>query len=127
MLALPALVKGVFYDDDCLQGTWDLVRVELGGAPRSLRGRAKGSVAGPHSGGIKLLDLARELLAIASVGLARQDVRNSRGENETIYLDALDRQLASGRSPAHDIRERWETAWEERIEELIEFAAYQTE
>jgi glutamate--cysteine ligase len=74
-----------------------------------------------------LLDLARELSAIARVGLARQDVRNARGENETIYLDALDRQLALGRSPAHDIRERWETVWEERIEDLVEFTAYRIE
>ncbi len=43
MLALPALVKGVFYDDDCMLGAWDLVQVvELVGAPRSIRGRAKG-------------------------------------------------------------------------------------
>jgi glutamate--cysteine ligase len=124
MLALPALVKGVFYDDDCMLGAWDLVkswswseRVDVyETAPReALRTRVRG---------IPLLDLARELAAIARVGLMRQDVRNSRGENETIYLDALDRQLALGSSPARIIAERWQTEWEERIDRLIDFAAY---
>jgi glutamate--cysteine ligase len=124
MLALPALVKGVFYDDDCMLGAWDLVRswswserldAYVAAQKEALRARVRG---------IQLLDLARELSAIARVGLDRQNVRNSRGENETIYLDSLDRQLASGRSPAHEIHERWQTAWEERIEDLVEFAAY---
>ena len=26
MLALPALFKGILYDDDCLEGAWDLVK-----------------------------------------------------------------------------------------------------
>jgi glutamate--cysteine ligase len=127
MLALPALVKGVFYDDDCMLGAWDLVR------SWSWSERLEAYVAAQQEAllarvrGIRLLDLARELSAIARVGLARQDVRNARGENETIYLDALDRQLALGRSPAHDIRERWETVWEERIEDLVEFTAYRIE
>ncbi len=124
MLALPALVKGVFYDDDCMLGAWDLVK------SWSWSERLDAYAAAPKEGvlarvrGIRLLDLARELSAIARVGLIRQDVRNARGDNEAIYLDALDRQLALGRSPAHEISERWETAWEERMEDLVEFAAY---
>jgi glutamate--cysteine ligase len=124
MLALPALVKGAFYDDDCMLGAWDLVK------SWSWSERLDAYAAAPKEGvlarvrGIRLLDLARELSAIARVGLIRQDLRNSRGDNEAIYLDALDRQLALGRSPAHEISERWETAWEERIEDLIEFSAY---
>ena len=26
MLALPALLKGILYDDDCIDGAWDLVK-----------------------------------------------------------------------------------------------------
>jgi glutamate--cysteine ligase len=124
MLALPALVKGVFYEPDCLLAAWDLVkswswseRLEIYAASHkeALRARIRG---------IPLLDLARELSAIARVGLERQDVRNGRGQNEAIYLDALDRQLALGRSPARQIAELWQTAWEERIERLVEFSAY---
>jgi len=51
MLAVPAIVKGVFYDNDCLEGAWDLVkkwtleeRVELQNAVnrQALRARIRG-------------------------------------------------------------------------------------
>ncbi|HUE39078.1 MAG TPA: hypothetical protein VMR29_06215, partial [Candidatus Binatia bacterium] len=74
--------------------------------------------------GIRLLDLARELSAIARIGLERQNVRNGRGENETIYLDGLDRELALGRSPARQIAALWQQEWEERMDRLVEFSAY---
>jgi glutamate--cysteine ligase len=124
MLALPALVKGVFYDDDCMLGAWDLVKSWSWSERLDAYAAAPKEAVLARVRGIRLLDLARELSAIARVGLIRQDVRNARGDNEAIYLDGLDRQLALGRSPAHEISERWETAWEERIEDLVEFAAY---
>src|SRR5262245_17220485 len=124
MLALPALVKGVFYDDDCMLGAWDLVKSWSWSERLEAYTAAQKEALLARVRGARLLDLARELSAIARVGLIRQDVRNARGEHEAIYLDGLDRQLALGRSPAHVICERWETVWEERIEDLIEFAAY---
>ena len=124
MLALPALVKGVFYDDDCMLGAWDLVKSWSWSERLEAYTAAQKEALLARVRGVRLLDLARELSAIARVGLVRQNVRNARGENEAIYLDALGRQLALGRSPAHVLCERWETAWEERIEDLVEFAAY---
>jgi glutamate--cysteine ligase len=124
MLALPALVKGVFYDDDCMVGAWDLVKSWSWSERLETYAAAQKEALLARVRGVRLLDLARELSAIARVGLIRQNVRNARGENEAIYLDAFDRQLALGCSPAHVICERWETVWEERIEDLVEFAAY---
>jgi len=127
MLALPALVKGVFYDDDCMLGAWDLVkhwswseRLEIYDASHreDLQARIRG---------IRLLDLARELSAIARVGLERQNVRNSKGQNEAIYLDSLDSLLALGRSAAREILDRSETEWEGRIERLVDFSAYRAD
>jgi glutamate--cysteine ligase len=124
MLALPALSKGVLYDDDCLLGAWDLVkawswneRVDayLDSHKEALQARVRG---------VRLLELARELCAIARVGLKKQNVRNGHGEDETIYLAGLERQLELGRSPARVIAERWEREWDEKIEKLIDFASY---
>ena len=40
MLSLPALLKGVLYDDDCLDAAWDLGQaLELRGTPRAQRSR----------------------------------------------------------------------------------------
>jgi glutamate--cysteine ligase len=124
MLALPALVKGVFYDGDCMLGAWDLVKSWSWSERLEIYDASHKEALFARIRGISLLDLARELSTIARVGLERQNVRNGRGENETIYLDALDRQLALGCSPAHTIAQRWQTEWEERIDRLIDFTAY---
>lgn len=124
MLALPALVKGVFYDDDCLLGAWDLVKAWSWSERQEIYDRSHREALEARIRGIRLLDLARELASIARVGLERQNVKNGRGQNEAVYLDGLDRQLALGRSPAEEIGERWETEWEESIARLIEFTAY---
>ena len=126
MLALPALVKGVFYDDDCMLGAWDLVKSWSWSERLEIYDASHREALSARIRGIPLLDLARELSAIARVGLERQNVRNGRGENETIYLDAFDRQLALRCSPADIIAQRWQTEWEERIDRLIDFTAYRS-
>jgi glutamate--cysteine ligase len=125
MLALPALVKGVFYDDDCLAGAWDLVKSWSWSERQEIYYASHREALQARIRNIPLLDLAKELSMIARVGLRKQNVRNSRDEDETIYLDSLDRQLALGRSPAREIAERWETEWEGRMERLVEFSAYE--
>jgi glutamate--cysteine ligase len=127
MLALPALVKGVFFDDDCMLGAWDLVKAWSWSERLEIYDASHREALAARIRGISLLDLARELSVIARVGLVRQDVRNARGENEAIYLDGLDRQLALGLCPGRLIRERWETEWEGRIEKLVEFSAYRVQ
>jgi glutamate--cysteine ligase len=124
MLALPALVKGVFYDDDCMLGAWDLVKGWSWSERLEIYDSSHREALQARIRGIRLLELARELAGIARVGLERQNVRNSRGENEAVYLDGLDRQLARGRSPAREIRDRWGSEWEENIDRLVEFSAY---
>jgi glutamate--cysteine ligase len=126
MLALPALVKGVFYDDDCMLGAWDLVKSWSWSERLEIYDASHKEALSARIRGIPLLDLARELSAIARVGLERQNVRNGKGENETIYLDAFDRQLALRCSPADIIAQRWQTEWEERIDRLIDFTAYRS-
>src|SRR5262249_12430092 len=126
MLALPALVKGVFYTTDCVEAAWDLVK----------RWSFDERVASWHEvhrealfariRGIRVLELARELYAIAEQGLRRQAVVDERGRDERVYLERLGEQLESGRSPARVIAEKWrnEWAWDQRVERLIDYAEY---
>ncbi|MGH7898405.1 MAG: glutamate--cysteine ligase [Candidatus Binatia bacterium] len=124
MLALPALVKGLFYDSDCALAAWDLVKRWSWSERLEIYADSHREALAARIRGVRLLDLARELESIARIGLERQDARNSRGENETIYLSGLERQLALGRSPAQTIAERWRTEWQEGVAKLLEFAAY---
>jgi glutamate--cysteine ligase len=97
--ALPALLKGILYDDDAVDAAWELVdalpfeeRVQLWHEAakhglRSDRIRAKAT---------RLCTLARD-------ALERLDIRDSKGRTEARFLDPVDDLLAHGRSPADDL------------------------
>jgi glutamate--cysteine ligase len=124
MPALPALVKGVFYDSDCLQAAWDLVkgwswdeRMEIYFASHH------DALAAPIKR-YTLLDLAKELFEIAWEGLRRQAVLNTQGNDETIYLSPLKTLLSEGKCPADVLIEKWEGELQHDIKKLIAYAAY---
>jgi glutamate--cysteine ligase len=124
MPALSALVKGAFYDSDCLQAAWDLVKgwswdermqVYLDSHQDALNARIRR---------YSLLDLARELMAIAWEGLRRQRQVNKNGDDETIYLKPLKDLLDRGKCPADILLEKWEGELERDIKKLIAYSAY---
>jgi glutamate--cysteine ligase len=124
MLAVPALAKGVFYEADCLQAAWDLVkawsweeRLELYHAVhrQALQARIRRW---------QVADLARELVAIAIEGLHRQAALNTAGQDESIYLGALEQQVKRGRCPADAVLEKWLGEYERDVSRLIAGSAY---
>jgi len=124
MPALSTLIKGAFYDSDCLQAAWDLVKgwswdermeVYLDSHLNALATRVRRYT---------LLDLAKELFDIAWAGLARQNVLNAVGENETIYLNPLKNLLAQNKCPADLLIEKWEGELHQDIKKLIAYSAY---
>lgn len=123
VLALPALWKGLLYDDSALAATWDLTRrwtmserwQHRADVPRD------GLLAPiPGSRG-KTLDLARELLAIASEGLAKQAERAGHPD-ESIHLAPLAELVRRGLSPADEALAKWRPSMTPRelIEALVE-------
>jgi glutamate--cysteine ligase len=124
MLAAPALVKGIFYEDDCLGAAWDLVkrwswedRVGLYHAVhrQALKARIRG---------VEVRELARELVAIASEGLERQRQLDTDGDSEAVYLERLQDLVRRGRCPAELIIEKWEGAWNHEMTRLVDGTAY---
>lgn len=124
VLAVPALLKGVLYEDDCLAAAWDLVKGWSWNQRLSLYHDAHREGLQARAGRIPLRDLARELAVIARHGLRNQAARNSRGEDETIYLTALEQQLESGASPARYVADNWERGWNRDVSRLIAFSSY---
>jgi glutamate--cysteine ligase len=96
--ALPALCKGLMYDDDAGEAAWELV-ADLEFAQRmQLWSRAR-------THGLSDPDIrakCQQLLEFARQGLERLDVRDSKGRTEARFLDALDEQVARGATPAAD-------------------------
>jgi glutamate--cysteine ligase len=124
MPALSALIKGAFYDSDCLQAAWDLVKgwswdermqVYLDSHENALAARIRR---------YSLLELAKEFLEIAMEGLRRQNVVNELGDDETIYLRPLKALLSQGKCPADILVEKWEGELHHDIKKLVAYSAY---
>jgi glutamate--cysteine ligase len=124
MLALPALVKGVFYTADCLDAAWDLVKRWSFEEHVALYRDVHREALLARFRGIKVLELARELYAIGEEGLRRQAVFDEEGRDERVYLERLGEQLDRGRSPARVIAEKWVGEWNRQAEPLIRYAEY---
>jgi glutamate--cysteine ligase len=100
LFAVPALWKGLLYDEVALRSAESLI------APLSAE-LVQAARPGIATAGLraKLLDRpiqtwASEILEIAQGGLQRLGVKNERGETEGIYLNALERLVHEGLSPA---------------------------
>lgn len=122
--ALPALWKGILYDAGARDAVWSLV----GNANAQDRGAALVDVAArglaAEFAGRRVLDVARELVAISKAGL---DAMISRGEadaSETGFLDPLHAVIERGTSPGEETLVRWRGEWNGSMDRLIESAKY---
>ena len=106
--ALPALWVGLLYDDQALDAAWDRVKhwtIEQREALRHIVPKMALDTPVPDGGTMR--DLATEVLEIASAGLSRRGELNASGDNEGGFLDPLREVVASGRSPADRLLERY--------------------
>jgi glutamate--cysteine ligase len=124
MPALSALVKGAFYDSDCLEAAWDLVKGWSWDERMQAYLDAHRDALATRVRRYALLDLARELFEIAWEGLRRQNQVNAVGEDETIYLKPLKDLLAQSKCPADLLLEKWEGELRHDIKRLIAYTAY---
>jgi len=110
--ALPAFWVGLLYDQGALDAAWDEVKHWSMDEREALRSAvpAQGLNA-PLPGGGKLLDLAGRILDISSAGLAARNCLNSSGDNETGYLDPLRDIVASGKTVAEQLLDKYHGPW----------------
>lgn len=110
--ALPALWVGLLYDQGALDAAWDLVKNWSIEEQQTLRDAVPSEgLDAPAPGGGTVGDLAHQVLDIAAAGLAARGEVNSMGDNEVGFLEPLRRIAKSGKSPAHDLLDRYEGAW----------------
>lgn len=97
VLALPALFVGLLYDAATLAAATSLIRDWTVAEMAELRAAVPRSALHTPFRDRKVMDIAREIVAMARAGLV------SRGHGEEIYLAPLEETLALGKTPA----ERW--------------------
>ena len=120
LCALPALWKGLLYDDEAMGAAWEMV------ADWSLEERAsihrnvpKMALKTPIPNHRTLKDLARPILSLAEGGLARQAQYNPKGCDETIYLKTLNHVAESGITPAERLLTAYHQRWHGRVDPVF--------
>ncbi|MFT7582867.1 MAG: glutamate--cysteine ligase [Myxococcota bacterium] len=104
--ALPALWKGLCYDDTALDAAWDLVRKWSWSERLQHRNDVvRDALAARVPAGYETAELARELLQISRYGLQRQAAANGH-EDESVFLNPLSKLTDQGKCPA-DVLLEW--------------------
>jgi glutamate--cysteine ligase len=127
MLSLPALLKGILYENDCMGAAWDLVKRWSYPERIALVDTACKFGLDTRTGKIRFRDLALELIGIAMEGLSRQHELNEHGQDESIYLLRLLDQVRGGHTQASLIIDRWKGRWNYDVHQLVEGCSYQAE
>lgn len=122
--ALPALWKGILYDENACAEAWKLVSRESFAERLDLQRDVARVGLRAEVGGRKVLDLARELLGIAAAGLVGSHCLDPAGRDERAVLEPLRPLLASGRAPADVWRERWHGELGRDPAKFVEAIAY---
>jgi glutamate--cysteine ligase len=122
--ALPALWKGLLYDDEASAAAAELAadwsREEREAASEVVARAGLRARIGERS----ILALAQQLVAISSEGLRRIGAAGQLDLDERGFLEPIRAQLALGKSPGEVVLERWEGAWDRSPARLIEYARY---
>ena len=110
--ALPALWVGLLYDDNALDAAWDEVKHwSLDGRQRLRDAVPKLGLKAETPDGETLQELGKRILALADAGLNARGRLNSSGDNESGFLDPLREVLASGKTPADRLLDRFHGEW----------------
>lgn len=126
LCALPAFWVGLCYDQTTLDAAWDLVKDWGAETRENLRVAASQNGLNASVDGIELLALSKEVVALAHQGLESRARKGANGllANETHFLNALHDTLASGKSPADELIELYNTEWQQDVSPIFDAMSY---
>jgi glutamate--cysteine ligase len=124
LCALPAFWVGLTYDQGALDSAWDLAKGLDADTRNALRVAASVDGLAGVANGVKLMDLAREAVAIAEAGLKARARPGAGGmlPDETHFLNALKDSIATGQTPADELLARYHGDWQGDLSQI--YAAY---
>jgi len=122
--SLPALWKGLLYDARSRAAVWERLRHHSQAAREAAREDVARRGLAARYGEEPVLELAREIAALAGDGLRRIGHAGRRDADESGFLDPIHEQLEQERSPGQVVADHWEGAWGRSLDRLIEYARY---
>jgi len=126
LCALPAFWVGVMYDQGSLDAAWDLVKDWDTETREALRVAAAKDGLQAQVGTINMLDLARQVVALAGAGLKARAKPGVGGlvPDESHFLSALQDSLESGKVPADELLEHYHGDWNGDLSKIYEAYKY---
>ena len=124
IVALAALMAGLYYDPDALGSAEALIEGWSAEDRQKLRDDAPLLGLAAEARGRDLRSVALDMLAISRSGLKRRARLNARGEDETILLHPLEAIADSGREPARHWIQRYEGPWGRSVDPSFDEAAF---
>jgi glutamate--cysteine ligase len=122
--ALPALWVGLLYDETVLAEAEALAMDMSADEREAIRQTVpvQGLKAPFRDGTVQ--DLARRMVALAKNGLTARNRLNPSGNDETIFLSALEEVVETGRTPADVLLERYHGSWKGDLDRVFKEFAY---
>ena len=113
LCALPALWVGLMYDQSALDAAWDLCKHWDPETREALRVAASVDGLAAETHGVKMHDLARQVVDLAEAGLKARGRAGSGGmiPDETHFLNALKDSIETGQAPADELLAQYHGDW----------------
>ena len=113
LCALPAFWVGLTYDQQALDGAWDLVKGWDAETREALRVAASVDGLQAKVDGVRMHDIAREAVALSEQGLKARARSGAGGmvPDETHFLNALKESIETGKVPADELLEDYNGKW----------------
>ena len=121
--ALPAFWTGLLYDQEALDGAYDLIKPWTAQDREQLRNDVPVQALTARIRGATVNEVAREALKLSRRGLKNRKRINGKSQDETIYLGPLEAIVSAGRTVSDDLLARYHGAWKGDIDQIFaEFA-----
>lgn len=117
--SLPALWKGLLYDEQALEKAWQLVGDWSHGEVSELRQQTPKTAMATPFRDTTVLKLCESMLEIAHEGLGRLNNLNQAGENETLFLAPLQQAITSGQTQAEYWLSAYQNSWHKDIDRIF--------
>ncbi len=124
LLALPALWVGLLYEQTSLDGAKALVADWTAEERQALRDAVPKTALATTFRNRTVLDIARDVVALARDGLKRRGISGNGAADEAPYLHPLEETLALGKTPAENLIWQYQTRWGRSVEPIFEEQAY---
>lgn len=126
LCAMPAFWVGLMYDQSSLDAAWDIAKGWDQDTRLGLRVAASEQGLQAEFNGLKMHDLARELVAISHAGLKARARPGAGGlvPDETHFLNALHESVESGKTPADEMLDDYHGAWDGDLKRIYAERSY---